>query len=192
MIFLIPENTEFIISKQYDGKSRRLYQKTCPCGKVFYVPANQFDRRTRCSKKCRAFYERDRILVTCDYCGKHFELTPSKMKKSKNKIFFCCREHKDMTQRLTGNPLIHPSHYLGLDDSKDYRIKMFHLHKKQCMCCGYNKDERMLDVHHKDGDRSNNKIENLEIICVWCHGILTRKVLCHKWNGNLAKKEGIS
>ena len=32
----------------------------------------------------------------------------------------------------------------------------------------------MLDVHHKDENRSNNKIENLEVLCVWCHAVLTR------------------
>lgn len=34
----------------------------------------------------------------------------------------------------------------------------------------------MLDVHHKDGHRNNNKIANLEILCVWCHAKITREV----------------
>jgi hypothetical protein len=34
--------------------------------------------------------------------------------------------------------------------------------------------EYMLDVHHRDGDRLNSKIENLEVVCVWCHAITTR------------------
>lgn len=32
----------------------------------------------------------------------------------------------------------------------------------------------LLDVHHVDGNRKHNKIENLEVLCVWCHAIVTR------------------
>jgi len=34
-----------------------------------------------------------------------------------------------------------------------------------------NKDLRVLEVHHKDRNRKNNKIENLEILCANCHKI---------------------
>lgn len=39
---------------------------------------------------------------------------------------------------------------------------------KSCERCGYNKYE-ILQIHHKDRNRSNNKIENLELICPNCH-----------------------
>jgi hypothetical protein len=34
----------------------------------------------------------------------------------------------------------------------------------------------MLDVDHIDNDRSNNELENLQILCVWCHSLKTRSV----------------
>lgn len=37
-----------------------------------------------------------------------------------------------------------------------------------CERCGYNKKE-ILHVHHKDRNRSNNDMENLELICPNCH-----------------------
>lgn len=37
-----------------------------------------------------------------------------------------------------------------------------------CERCGYNKKE-ILHVHHKDRDRNNNGLENLELICPNCH-----------------------
>lgn len=36
--------------------------------------------------------------------------------------------------------------------------------------------EEMLDVHHIDGDRSNNEIENLMVCCCWCHRKMTAKL----------------
>lgn len=35
---------------------------------------------------------------------------------------------------------------------------------------------KMLDVHHIDGNRKNNSLENLRILCVWCHALKTRNV----------------
>jgi hypothetical protein len=37
-----------------------------------------------------------------------------------------------------------------------------------CARCAYNKYE-ILQVHHKDRDRNNNKLDNLELICPNCH-----------------------
>ena len=34
----------------------------------------------------------------------------------------------------------------------------------------------MLDVHHVDGIRQNNHPDNLEVLCVWCHALKTRKI----------------
>jgi hypothetical protein len=52
----------------------------------------------------------------------------------------------------------------------------------------------MLDVHHKDGDRENGSIENLEVLCVWCHALYTRKILgpSPNWDGtSLARKNNV-
>jgi len=37
-----------------------------------------------------------------------------------------------------------------------------------CACCGFGVPE-VLEVAHLDGDRQNNKIENLAILCPNCH-----------------------
>jgi hypothetical protein len=34
--------------------------------------------------------------------------------------------------------------------------------------------EEMLDVDHIDNDRENNSLENLKVLCVWCHAVKTR------------------
>lgn len=43
---------------------------------------------------------------------------------------------------------------------------------KKCMKCGNTKwlgEEIPLELHHKDGNKENNSIENLEILCPNCH-----------------------
>jgi hypothetical protein len=39
---------------------------------------------------------------------------------------------------------------------------------KNCEKCGYDKYE-ILQVHHKDRNRNNNELENLELLCPNCH-----------------------
>lgn len=51
----------------------------------------------------------------------------------------------------------------------DYREKAFNLMDKVCKACG-STERWNLVVHHKDGDRENDDIENLIILCNKCHG----------------------
>jgi 5-methylcytosine-specific restriction endonuclease McrA len=39
----------------------------------------------------------------------------------------------------------------------------------QCESCGYDKIRGVLEIHHIDGDRSNNKMSNLSVLCPTCH-----------------------
>lgn len=49
------------------------------------------------------------------------------------------------------------------------------IYGKNHWCKRYESETKMLDVHHRDGNRSNNKLSNLEVLCVWCHALETRK-----------------
>lgn len=41
----------------------------------------------------------------------------------------------------------------------------------QCNRCSYNETPKILGVHHKDHDRTNNLLENLEVLCPNCHSL---------------------
>jgi len=104
----------------------------------------------------------------CKFCGKEFYRADSKKKCSKSGLFFCSRECKDLAQRIGGLKEIQPSHYGRV--LSDYRL----LAKREkpsecCERCGYGKVPGILQVHHKDRNRLNNSIDNLEIICPNCH-----------------------
>lgn len=63
-------------------------------------------------------------------------------------------------------------HGKGLKDKvkayKSLKIRLLKLRGNNCQRCGYNKYE-ILHVHHKNRDRSNNDLNNLELICPNCH-----------------------
>lgn len=48
------------------------------------------------------------------------------------------------------------------------KIRLLENRGKQCERCEYKKHE-ILHVHHKDKNRNNNDINNLELICPNCH-----------------------
>jgi 5-methylcytosine-specific restriction endonuclease McrA len=40
-----------------------------------------------------------------------------------------------------------------------------------CERCGYDEEPRILGVHHKDRNRKNNELANLEVLCPMCHSL---------------------
>ena len=165
-----PETIEYTFYKKH---KRVLIKTKCEnCGQVFYK--RKHIKTKFCSKNCQ--YANQRITLICDnpFCNKTFIRTKSDLVRSKSGLYFCSRECKDYAQRLeSGVEEIHPSHYGN--GAYNYRVKAFRELPNKCNFCGYSEMKKMLDVHHKDGNRSNNVIDNLEILCVWCHALKTRK-----------------
>lgn len=119
------------------------------------------------------------IDLECAYCHKKFQDTKSRLNKSKSGLYFCCREHKDLAQRLESGDIfqsIRPEHY-GKNIIKDYRKTAFNLYPHKCAFCGWNEDEDILEVHHIDENHNNNEDKNLMIVCPTCH----RKLTLHKY-----------
>ena len=51
---------------------------------------------------------------------------------------------------------------------KILKLRLLRERGHSCERCGYSKHE-ILHVHHRDRNRSNNNLENLELICPNCH-----------------------
>lgn len=105
--------------------------------------------------------------LVCAYCSKKFYRSPSKMSRSRSGLYFCSREHKDLSQRIGGIPEIQPTHYGN--GTKLYRALAFRNYPHECSRCGYNKHPEILEVNHIDCNRENNDLSNLEILCPNCH-----------------------
>lgn len=59
-----------------------------------------------------------------------------------------------------------PSHYFPVVTYRNFALAYL---PNACNICGYCKYIEVLDVHHKDGDRGNNILSNLEVLCPTCH-----------------------
>lgn len=153
------------------GRIRTFTKKSCEiCKEEFAVRLDRIDRRRFCSPKCAHEGQRNSEQMKCELCSLVFQ-------RPKNRIdgrrVFCSRSCKDKAQSFEGLTDFKPLHYV--DGAASYRERALRHYGLTCNRCDYNEDDRMLDVHHIDGKRSNNCIENLEVICVWCHALETRK-----------------
>ena len=146
------------------------------CGAVFDAPEKEVRRGNArfCSLSCAATVnakERyaSRPKVPCAFC--FVEFYPRGNRKPKHGLFFCCRAHKDAAQRLGGISAIQPSHYGTGTEVRSYRTTAFRSYPPRCNRCDFDRYQQILVVHHRDRDRSNNTVENLEILCPNCHAI---------------------
>ena len=108
----------------------------------------------------------NKVIVLCSYCGQKVEKFKSKLRNSRHNIYFCNRLCKEKAQQIGGLKIIQPSHYK--DGRASYRKRAFRVLENKCSVCGYSIKE-VLEVHHKDNDRKNNKISNLDILCPTHH-----------------------
>jgi 5-methylcytosine-specific restriction endonuclease McrA len=90
---------------------------------------------------------------------------------SKSGLYFCCRDHKNQSQKVGGIKAIMPLHYGTGTPENTYRRIAFASKEKICERCGFDKHEAAIIVHHIDRDRNNNNINNLEVLCANCHAI---------------------
>jgi hypothetical protein len=143
------------------------------CEEGFVAKASEVNRGYGrfCSRPCSSSRvrptRRNRVELACAECGSDFERKVSSLSGSKHGIYFCTRGCKDRAQRLGGVTKIQPPHY---GTGTDYRSLAFRKYPPVCNRCRLD-DRRILVVHHKDRDRSNNAEDNLEILCPNCHAV---------------------
>lgn len=154
-------------------KIRCLERNCLFCGKLFQAPVKHinYGGGKYCSRRCSGRSANPVKIhepnVVCAYCNKEFYITPSHLSKSKSGLYFCCRQHKDTASRIGGIEAIQPDHY-GKADRMNYREIALREYPAICMRCKFDK---VIVVHHKDRDRSNNELSNLEILCPNCHAL---------------------
>lgn len=175
---------KYSVIGEYKGRRTKVLMKCNIHNTEFLVDPTNFLRNTNTTVSdkcpdCIALHER--LNLVCAYCGKKFTRAPSKANQSKSGLYFCCREHKDLAQRLGSGKqfdVMRPPHYQNLEDSQEgtentYRALAFRNYEHKCAVCGWCDDEDILQVHHIDENRQNNVLNNLIILCPNCHAKLT-------------------
>ena len=132
----------------------------------------KLNRNNFCSLSCASNFNKSKNTkeynCSCSMCKTPIYRNKSKLEASKHKIYFCSRKCKDLALRFeSGFTILHPPHYInGL---QEYRDVAFKNKEKKCERCGFKEHPEIIQVHHKDRNRDNNNINNLEVLCPNCH-----------------------
>ncbi len=117
-----------------------------------------------CSKECRsATMKVESTKCVCGECSTEFYLKPYEvtkaLKNSLSKKLFCSHS----CSAKYNNKL------KGADGVTIYRERAIKEFGAICNRCGYDSYVEVLQVHHKDRDRTNGALTNLEVLCPTCH-----------------------
>lgn len=165
---------ETIIIHDKWGKSRRAIKTNCAnCGKEYLQRLYTTRIGRYCSQKCSheaRYKETERIEVICLNCDKSF-LKKKWQVWEKN---FCSKECKNKYSVNENHPGWNGGEHTYSIRAKSYYGKICATGDK-CPLKDKVLPSFMYETDHIDGDRKNNKMDNLMVLCVWCHREKTMK-----------------
>lgn len=146
------------------------------CSKEFPVKPSQiaYGWGLYCSKDCQHKSQQKGKTVKCFQCKSYIYRSPKQLNRSKSEKFFCSKSCQTIWRNIYYSE--HKS-YSWIDGKRAYRSILRRSGKKMtCEVCG-NNDIRVLIVHHKDQNRSNNDVSNLTWLCCNCHQLVHHKYI---------------
>jgi hypothetical protein len=159
--------------------AKNRFQKTCViCSKKFKILRNHLRTAKYCSDACsyKASKNWGSIVRNCDYCGRKLKRKPSELI---HKSCACSKECKYALMRKD------KSDAKGWNSVKAWMKR--HGLIEQCERCGFRKQE-LLVIHHKDRDRKNNDLKNLEVLCPNCHAAEHLNEAKRGWRNAVTKR----
>jgi len=148
----------------YTGLVPELYKRNpnvecLVCGKEIYrrpVELERSNHRAFCSSAC--YGKANRKETPCVVCSKMIMAGANKKTCSRA----CANIHRTgLKYRVGGSKS-------KVKSQKALRIRLLKARGQCCERCGYNK-VGVLQVHHKNRNKHDNSLENLELICPNCH-----------------------
>lgn len=135
--------------------------KCCICGDIFEVPVKRYNEslkrgwRFYCSDTCRE--KKFQVKKHCLCCGKGFWVSKN------SKQVYCSNECKNTHKSILD------LHKLTIDSMALKTIIALKYCEHFCHVCGWQEDERLLQVYHLDKDFENQAKENLILLCPTCY-----------------------
>ena len=133
--------------------------KCIVCSKVIYRKPSQIKRnkgQVFCSMVCYGLFQRRE--KPCVVCGKMIMSKFNKKTCSRS----CANIHRAGIVYKIGSPRS------KVKSQQAIKIRLLEKRGRKCGRCNYKKYE-ILQVHHKDRNKNNNELDNLELICPNCH-----------------------
>lgn len=121
-----------------------------------------------CSQKCQGEYSTkvSKLETCCGYCGKTITKFKREIQESKSGKVFC---GSSCSASYNGQFFTEERAKNWQGGAHSYRARALNKYGLKCNRCGFDDVPEVLQVHHKDRDRNNNLLDNLEVLCPTCH-----------------------
>lgn len=136
--------------------------------------------RLYCSNECKYSDMKTGKYLLCSNCDIKVWRTDASINRSISGNIFCTRSCATIFRNKRNVGVLNSGWKGGISS---YRNIAFRERKAECanVSCPVTKagiylPKALLDVDHIDNNRKNCDIENLQILCVYCHSAKTRKV----------------
>ena len=141
------------------GRTTGVWEKCSICKKGVWVTPKRrrMAKRWFCSKSCQHAGNVTSVSRRCGHCDKEIKIAQARFKRAKIKIFFCSYRCLNLGRRGEGWIDKNGYRHISTDEGQllEHRCVMQkHLGRKL---------KRTETVHHKNGIRDDNHIENLEL-----------------------------
>lgn len=161
----ISESNQVFCSKECYDRSRLIHLYKCLWCETPYHRSVRLNQTPKfCSKVCECEYRKSKTPKNCVclVCKKIFHRSRYAIEHGEGK--YCSRECK--YKGTSGLGIYGGVHRTSLSSWRKTRLQRLEIDKHKCTVCGSNK---LLHVHHIDGNTHNDHIDNLVTICNSCH-----------------------
>ena|SRR3989338_6079386 len=122
-----------------------------------------------CSSRCQYKSFRTGEHMRCAICKDRIYKSQASLKRSKSKKYFCS---KSCQAKWRNSQYVGTKHLGWKNGISAYRDILLRAGGTICCSLCMTKDRRVLAVHHRDENRTNNKLENLVWLCHNCHHLV--------------------